>query len=191
MLTTLSLVKTRLSMPETEIAHDALIAMLIAGVTARFPRELRRVLKRMEGFAQEFPASDQGLILCCYPVETITRVEVRRWEHEGWQLREGLKWQVRSTCVVTFNEPPGAGEEMARLIYTGGYVMPGAEVPAGALPLPTDLLNAATEQVAYLYLNRDRLGILRQWPRGGTYEQYSQVDLLPGVAAALDKHRRL
>ena len=191
MLTTLSLVKTRLSMLETEMAHDALLAMLIAGVSIRFPRELNRVLKRMENFAQEFPAGGQGVSLCCYPVESIAQVEVRRWDYEDWRLCEGLKWSVLSSGVASFNRPPGGRDERARVTYTGGYVMPGAEVPAGAQPVPADLLSAATDQVAYLFMNRDRLGVLRQWPRGGTYEQFSQVDLLPGVVAVLDRHRRL
>ena len=191
MLTTLSLVKTRLSMLETEIIHDALLAMLIAGVTTRFPRELNRVLKRMENFAQEFPARDQSVSLCCYPVESITRVEVKRWDYEDWRVCDELKWRVRPSGVIRFDRAPGDRDETARVIYTGGYVMPGAEVPAGAQHLPDDLLNAATEQVAYLFMNRNRLGVLRQWPRDGSYEQFSQVDLLPGVSAVLEKHRRL
>jgi hypothetical protein len=102
-----------------------------------------------------------------------------------------MKWRVQSSGVMTLDRSPGGCDETARVIYTGGYVMPGAEVPAGAQPLPDDLLNAATEQVAYLFMNRNRLGVLRQWPRDGSYEQFSQVDLLPGVSAVLEKHRRL
>ncbi len=190
MLTTLTAVKTRLSIPEIQIGHDALIAMLIAGVSARFPRELRRILKRTEDLGQVFPAADTSVNLCCYPVESIDRVEVMRAEHEGWQPRDGLRWIIRGGCVVVFPAPPGSRGEVARVIYTGGYVLPEAGAPPGASLLPADLENAATAQVAYWYLNRDRLGVIRQWPKGGTYEQYSELDLLPGVTTVLRHHQR-
>ena len=47
------------------------------------------------------------------------------------------------------------------------------------------------EQVAYWYQNRDWLGVLRQWPKGGTYQQFADVDLLPNVRAVLGKYQRI
>jgi hypothetical protein len=149
------------------------------------------VLQRTVDSAQEFPATDLAVSLRCYPLETVARVELRGADHEAWRLRENLAWQVRSGCVVAFAGAPGRPGEMARVIYTGGCILPGAEGAPGQFPLPADLLNAATEKVACWFLNRDRLGVVRQWPKGGTYEQYSELDLLPGVEAVLRHHTRL
>ena len=38
-------------------------------------------------------------------------------------------------------------------------------------------------------VTREQL-ITRLWPKGGTYEQFADIDLLPGVRAVLALHRR-
>ena len=44
--------------------------------------------------------------------------------------------------------------------------------------LPGDLEQAAVEQVAYWFRNRDTTGLIRSWPHSGTYEAFLQSDLL-------------
>ncbi|HEV2393550.1 MAG TPA: hypothetical protein VG146_14455 [Verrucomicrobiae bacterium] len=63
--------------------------------------------------------------------------------------------------------------------------MPGAAPGAGQRPLPDDLERAAVEQVVCWFQNRDRVGIIREWPKGGTYLQLADLDLLPNVRAVL------
>ena len=67
---------------------------------------------------------------------------------------------------------------LARVTYTGGYVLPGDTPDAGQTALPDDLEQAAVEQVAYWFRNRDSTGLLRVWPHGGVYEAFLQSDLL-------------
>jgi hypothetical protein len=68
--------------------------------------------------------------------------------------------------------------------------LPGATVSAGQTPLPSDLENAAVEQVASWFQNRDKLGLTRIWFHQGTYEQFSQLDLLLPVQAVLKRYER-
>jgi hypothetical protein len=75
-------------------------------------------------------------------------------------------------------------------VDTGGYVLPGAAASAGQTVLPADLESAAVEQVAAWFQQRDKLGLIRSWPSGGTYMVFSQLPLLPQVAAILRPHRR-
>jgi hypothetical protein len=82
------------------------------------------------------------------------------------------------------------GPQVARVTYTGGYVMPGTNPAPGQMALPADLESAAVEQVAAWYQQRDKLGLIRYWPSGGTYLVLSQLPLLPQVTAALRPHRR-
>jgi hypothetical protein len=79
---------------------------------------------------------------------------------------------------------------LGRLTYTAGYVLPGDTAGPGQTPLPSDLENAAVEQVAYWFQNRDKLGLLRYWPKDGIYQQLSGLDLLPSVAAVLERYKR-
>jgi hypothetical protein len=68
--------------------------------------------------------------------------------------------------------------------------LPGDTASVGQTPLPADLESAAVEQVAYWFQNRDKLGLLRYWPHAGIYLQLSGLDLLPLVAAVLQKYKR-
>jgi hypothetical protein len=56
--------------------------------------------------------------------------------------------------------------------------------------LPADLEQAAVEQVAAWFQNRDKLGLDTIWPHQGTYEKFSQLDLLPNVRAVLKRYER-
>jgi hypothetical protein len=84
---------------------------------------------------------------------------------------------------------PGAAA-VARVTYTGGYVPPGTVAQAGQTALPKDLEGAASEQVAAWYQNKDKLGLIRHWPSGGTYLVLSQLPLLPAVAVTLRRYQR-
>lgn len=60
----------------------------------------------------------------------------------------------------------------------------------GQTALPKDLEHAATEQVAAWFQSRDKLGLIRHWPSGGTYEVLSQQPLLPGASSILKRYAR-
>ena len=49
---------------------------------------------------------------------------------------------------------------------------------------------AAIEQVAYWFRNRDKSGLIRSWPYHGTFEAFAQLDLLLEVRAVLKKYER-
>ena len=74
---------------------------------------------------------------------------------------------------------------VARLTYTGGYVLPGTTPQSGQIALPDDLEQAAVEQVAFWFQNRDRLGLKTHWPSGDAYRQFATQDLLDSVQAVL------
>jgi hypothetical protein len=46
------------------------------------------------------------------------------------------------------------------------------------------------EEVAGWYQQRDKVGLLREWPSGGTYLSLSQLPLLPEVSAIIRRHQR-
>ena len=64
--------------------------------------------------------------------------------------------------------------------------MPGT----GQTALPDDLEQAAVEQVVFWFQNRDKLGLVRYWPKGGIYLEFAQSELLSSVTAVLRKYER-
>jgi hypothetical protein len=54
--------------------------------------------------------------------------------------------------------------------------------------LPSDLEQAAIEQVASWFQNRDKLGLDTVWFHGGVYEKFSNLDLLLSVKATFKKY---
>ena len=192
MLTQLSTLKARLGMSDTDVTNDAMLTQAIEAVSARFNRETRRTLARTEDFIQEFDAGSCEIIAACYPIESVTRFEAKESEAAGWQeLDPAPDFLIRQHCVISLSAPLSAiVSSLLRVTYAGGYVLPGATPAAGQTPLPADLEQAATEQVAYWFQNRDRLGVIREWPKGGIYRQFVDLDLLPGVRAVLKHYER-
>jgi len=66
----------------------------------------------------------------------------------------------------------------------------GTAPSAGQTALPDDLEQAAVEQVAFWFQNRDKLGLIRNRPNLGTYQQFAQLDLLPSVKTVLKTYER-
>ena len=75
MLTTLSTVKARLSIPEADTTNDALLTTAIKTVSARFDKETNRTLARTESATFEFDCQDTEVSPPCYPIESATKFE--------------------------------------------------------------------------------------------------------------------
>lgn len=197
MLTQLATVKARLEILPGDTQYDALLTQAIAAVSARFDRECNRTFARTVNAIQEFPASDTEIIVGCYPIETVTTFELKRNELQGWVEQFIADYVVRQSCVISLNAPMSlipavaySSPRVGRVIYTGGYVLPGTTPSAGQAALPADVESAAVEQVACWFQQRDKLGLLRHWPSGGTFLAFSQLPLLPQVSAMLWPYRR-
>jgi len=193
MLTTLSTLKSRLAILDTDTSSDALLTNGIKAVSARFDRECNRTLARTVDARFEFSANDTELAVACYPIETVTRFELKTSESAGWVEQPNIDFIIRHACIISLASALSIQHlalPAARVTYTGGYVLPGTEPLAGQTPLPADLEQAAVEQVAYWFQNRDRLGLLRIWDYNGTYRHFAVVDLLSSVRAVLANHTR-
>ncbi len=197
MLTQLATVKARLDILPGDTSKDDLLTRAIQAVSARFDRECNRTLARTVDATQEFAARDTEILARCYPVETVSKFELKSTEAEGWVEQTGVEYLVRQGCVISLSVPMSFVPEVAwvnpqvgRVTYTGGYVLPGSVPGAGQTALPADLESAAVEQVAGWFQQREKLGLFRHWPSGGTYLVLSQLPLLPQVTAVIRPYRR-
>src|SRR5438876_1830579 len=195
MLTQLSTVKTRLALTVTD--YDDLLTNAIKALSARFDKETNRTLARTTTATHEFDVDETEVSPPCYPVESVTKFELKSNETDGWSEQTGVQYLIRRQCVISLSIPlnssvPSLNSQLstARLSYTGGYVLPGTTPAAGQTALPDDLEQAAVEQLAYWFRNRDKTGLIRLWPHQGTYESFLQSDLLLEVRAVLKKYQR-
>ncbi len=200
MLTQLATVKARLAISAEDTQYDALLTSAISAVSARFDRECNRTLARTESFTQEFPPDETEIIARCYPIESVAKFELKRSEAEGWVEQPGIEFLIRAGCIISLERSDNLQLStffrqpcLARITYTGGYVLPGAD-PAPpsppATPLPADLEQAAVEQTAFWFHTRENPGTVRIWPSGGNYVQFADLDLIPSVRAVLERYRR-
>lgn len=200
MLTQLSTVKARLDLDPLDPALDALLTQAIQAVSARFDGETNRILARAENAVFEFPADENRILVPLYPVESIAKFELKSSEARRWVEQPDVEYLIAKRCVIVLNSPfrtPHSAFTLARLTYTGGYVLPGDPDPQPSSPgcdpvrLPADLEQAAIEQTVFWFQTRDKVGLLRRWPAGGSYEQYADPDLIPSVRAVLEGYRRI
>jgi hypothetical protein len=196
-LTQLTTVKARLAIAPADTTYDDLLNRAIEAVSQRFDRKCNRTFARTVDATQEFRATDMDVIARCYPIETVSKFELKRTEAEGWVEQTGADCIIRLACVISLTAPlsfmpemSSLSPEIARVTYTGGYVLPGTTPGAGQTALPADLESAAVEQVAVWYQLRDKLGLIRHWPSGGTYMVLSQLPLLSQVDAVLRRYER-
>ena len=193
MLTQLTTVKARLGLLETDTQYDELLTRAIEAFSARFDRECNRSFGRTVGATQEFPGGEIEIPVSCYPIETVTKFELKRSESAGWVEQSAVEYVVRAKCVISLSVPLWplrSSAALARVTYTGGYVLPGTVVGTGQSALPVDLENAMVEQAAFWFEHKDMPGVIRIWPTGGTYMQLADTDLIPSVRAVLRKHAR-
>ncbi len=194
MLTQLSTVKSRLALLVTD--YDDLLTDAIKAVSGRFDKETNRTLACTASDTHEFDATDTEILPPCYPVESVTKFELKSNEADGWSEQTGVQYLIRRKCVISLSVPlnsqPSAlnSPALARVTLTGGYVLPGTSPGAGQTALPDDLEQAAVEQVAHWFRNRDKSGLIRSWPHDGTYEAFAQLDLLLEVRPVLKKYER-
>jgi hypothetical protein len=194
MLTTLAKLKTRLSIVDTDVTHDDLLNAALDAVSTRFDQECNRTFARTENATYEFDPSDVEIVPPIYPLESVSKFELKQSESGGWLEQTDVEFAIRRACIISLetsfvitHSPLG----IARVTYTGGYVLPGTDPAPGQTALPSDLEHAAVEQAAAWYQNKDHLGLEVYWGYHSAYSKFSRLSLLSSVAATLATYKRI
>src|SRR5438270_7344788 len=193
MLSTLATLKARLGIADLDVQYDDLLTTALTALSSAFDKYTNRTLARTANITYEFPASNTEILPPCYPIESVSKFELKTSESEGWIEQTNITHLVRNSSVISLASPfciLHSAFCIGRVTLTGGFVLPGDTASAGQTPLPPDLEQAAIEQVAYWFRNRDKIGLIRNWPHQGTYEQFGTLDLLPSVCAVLQNYKR-
>lgn len=190
-----------------------MLAGILRLVTARFELECGRRFARDASATFEFDAQEMDLRVDRYPVESVSGFHLKSSEAGGWTEVSDVEHLILpARSIIRLSQPLGAGGEIGRVTYAGGYVLPGETAGPGQTPLPAELELAAAEQAAYWHQNRNRLGLLSVGGgsggvpllqelgllpgsspadfKGTAWFKFSGVDLLPGVASVLRRYER-
>jgi len=200
MLSQLSTLKARLNIADADTQYDDLLTSALAATSAMFEKECNRTFSRTVDTTYEFDSDDLELVPPIYPIESVSKFETKENEADGWIEQTDVEFLIRKNCIIslksqlpvpTFSSGGGSASALARITYTGGYVLPGDTVGTGQAALPSDLEQAAIEQAASWFMNRDKLGVTRYWPKGGIYLGFLKTYLLPNVRSTLDRYQRM
>src|SRR5215510_10463777 len=92
MLTQLSTVKSRLGIEEFDVQYDGILTNAIRAVSARFDKECNRTLARTVDAVEEFDTEEREIGVACYPIETVSKFELKSNEAEGWVEQSGVEF---------------------------------------------------------------------------------------------------
>jgi hypothetical protein len=198
MLAQLSSLKTRLGIADADLSSDDTLNAFLSNLSARFDKETNRTLARTVDATFEFDPDDVEIIPPCYPIESVSKFELKQNETDGWSEITGVTYTIRRACVLSLDSSLNPQQPtlntsrvaVARVTYTGGYVLPGDTADTGQTPLPSDIEQSVIEQAAAWYLRKDQVGLEIRWDKGGAYLRISQLPLLPQVQTVIAKHQR-
>lgn len=192
MLCQLSDLKTRLKIAEADVVDDALLEGFIAGVTGRFDKECNRALAYAEYATYPFRADEMNLVVDRYPIGAVQIWELKDTEALGFvEVADTVDCVINATrSIIELAAPLGTSRQMARVTYEGGYVLPGTTATVGQTELPDEIEQAAIEQCAFYYRNKDTLGLAGVSSGGSSISKLATADLLPQVQAVLKKYER-
>jgi hypothetical protein len=196
MLTTLPIVKTRLSIKTEDVIDDDFLTNLIAMATARFENDCNRTFGYAQNQADEFEGYETELRVSHYPIDSTQPITFAICEDfaSGYQPVTAPKFVLRKNFIISLVSTLGRGKMQMQVTYSGGFVLPDgtSAIPQGGTSklLPDDISLAVTDQIAYWYHNKDRLGLTSLHTAGAGFTQSSKLDLLPHVAAVIAKYER-
>ncbi|MDE1170778.1 MAG: hypothetical protein PW734_06155 [Verrucomicrobium sp.] len=192
----LATLKARLLPPQSlsQTDCDGRIAAIGQGVARWFEKLCDRRFARAEGDAYLCRADRTYVVLPRYPVEAVSAVDNLATGGTLWSPATATYLLYPESGLLDFAEALGSPAAQLRVTYTGGYWWDQTEdgtgtMPAGAAPLPADLLQAWLDQCAFLFERETRLGLEKITGSGGSFT-LEPTHLLPHVTAVLQGYRR-
>lgn len=189
MLVQLQTVKARLLISDN--TDDTLLTNFIEQAGALFDKFCNRTFARAEAATQEFRGDEVEIAVARFPIEVIIGFDLKSNENESWlPVTAPPDYLVRGDCVIALRAALGNAWDQARILYAGGYVLPGTTPDTGQTALPKDIEQAAVEQVAHWYRTRNLQGVTNTSGNQASIA-LNQDTLLPVVQATLEPYRRI
>lgn len=185
---------------QTNTDWDSAIANLGLGVALRFEKHCNRKFLRTVDDLFETNADRTRLIVPRFPLEVVTRIEVRDTVSEGFidqgTVNDVLFNMRQEAGLLEFAGYLGGSFSRLRVTYTGGFWFDQSDdssgsLPAGAAARPGDLFLAWLLQCEWIWTNRDKLGVgLQEKPGEKSAQNLGELRFVPEVKATLDDYVR-
>lgn len=163
------------STAKSDTRFDTAIAAIGLGAASQSENFCNRKFGRVEDDTYISSADRAEFSLPRYPIESLSLVELKTTEQDGWATLDQSPWDTlqsieNSAGLVRFPSDSDVGPYYAqvRFTYTGGYWWETAEPddanypsdqPAGSTALPDDLKLAWLLQCETVWAARDKLGM--------------------------------
>lgn len=188
MLCQLTEIKTRLGI--TTSGDDTVLTAFANAVESRFNQYCGRVFARSATAEMMFDAEAMQVSVDRYPVESVTAFYLRTKATEAWSA-VSVDYEILDGGVLALQSMLGCTGQRAKVVYIGGYVLPGTTPGTGQTALPYDVQAAALDQAALWYEQRHSLRTIQPGAKGALSPATSALALLPHVVEILDRYRRL
>ena len=76
------------------------LSTAIKAISARFDKETNRTLTRTTSMTDEFDADQTEVGVSCFPIESVTKFEVKTNETDGWSEQTNLEYLLYRNCVI-------------------------------------------------------------------------------------------
>lgn len=175
--------------------HDADLQAIGEGVAAAFDAFCGRRLRREVDAIYECSAEQGSIVLPLYPLEDISAVTLVDGEDET-DITATIAGRNLTAGIVWFGRAPGWHDQQLRVTHTGGFWCQDGEeeMPAGATPLPGDILAAWIHQCRAI-ADAENLFRVKGAGRGDAKNAgpitLLNLELLPGVRKALQLYIRI
>lgn len=188
MLCLLADIKTRLAISGS--GEDSVLNALGAAVEERFNRYCNRTFARSATASFLFDAAAMQVSVDRYPVESVTALYTRSDAGASWDTQD-TDYEILDGGIISLSVPLGYSGQMARVVYAGGYVLPGGTPTGSQVALPGDIVLAALDQTCLWYEQRHSMRTMQLGGKGQANAATSALQLMPHVTEILDPYRRI
>lgn len=190
---TLSDLKTRLNIDQADTTHDARLNQLINIASTLADRYANRVFE-YDGQAEDiFDADEREIVVTRYPIESVSEVQVRDDVTDAWSIADvSIEVPLLGKAgVVHFNPSPGIPGQLARITYSGGFILPDQTPQPGQYALPEDIQYAVCEQAAWMWENQFALRMTDRSAESAAASADRDIALIAISRSILDSYKRL
>lgn len=177
--------------------YNDVIANIGRGVAGRFDTFCCRNFKRVVDDTFTVSADRRHLVVMRYPLESVSKVELREDAVDGWDELTGVVQNLDEAAgLVLLVAVQGNALNRIRITYTGGYWFDDSEdesgsLPTGATALPDELQFAWLLQCERVWEIHDKLGKAVSGSRDTTpMPSLAMLELVPEVKEVLRHYVR-
>ena len=104
MLAQLSTLKSRLAITVSD--YDTILTNALTAISVRFDNECNRTFTRTASALHEFDSTDLEISVPCYPIESVTKFELKENETDGWTEQTDVEYLIRKIRFRDYGRNP-------------------------------------------------------------------------------------